>query len=50
MHTQIVKSLSTYLIILVQFTFNERAKVLLLRHTLEEDILKANNLTITYVY
>ena len=35
-HLQIVKSLSTYLIILVQFTFNERAKVQMLKRILED--------------
>lgn len=41
---QIVKALSTYVIILVQFTINQQAKVEMFRKNLEE-ILKMNNLT-----
>lgn len=42
---QIVKALSTYVIILVQFTINQEAKVEMFRKNLEE-IFKMNNLTI----
>lgn len=42
---QIVKALSTYVIILVQFTINQEAKVEMFRKNLEE-IFKINNLTI----
>ncbi|CRK93784.1 CLUMA_CG007312, isoform A [Clunio marinus] len=40
----IVKALSTYVIILVQFTINQEAKVELIRRNLEE-LVKLNNLT-----
>lgn len=43
---QIVKALSTYVIILVQFSLSQDAKVEMFRKTLEDVIGKMNNLTL----
>lgn len=43
---QIVKALSTYVIILVQFSLSQDAKVEMFRKTLEDVMGKMNNLTI----
>lgn len=43
--SQIVKALSTYVIILVQFSLSQDAKVEMFRKTLEDVMGKMNNLT-----